>query len=331
MNAALPLVALLIAATPLWAQSDDRLEALGAALEYALKESRFADSPASVLLLDTVRAGVSPSEAARLARDFGLTAGRSEEHCSRFALDGRWSRQQRQLSPVGLRVHGANAIITAWFAAFAPDSAYIWVSVVSGDGPHLNGPGSYVLRNDSAGWHASPHLRASGGHCRPRFFTAPLALAARAVLDELEAPGPICLDPTGFPLLESDSLAAVLGAEISGRWVPEVEGETPEPYRDPCAKADTPWGGIVRYLHVDWESDDLIRVTVEGRRVAGPGDANRRSIRYTLRNQDGRWVVVGKGEVPAEGADQRPVPDDPVATGSRDRSPARLLVAAGLY
>jgi len=290
------LAALLLWVTPLVAQTEERSDALRAAVKYALTHSLFADTPRAAILIDTSRIDLPSEEAAQLAQSLGLRTGVSEDHCRRFLLaeDGPWGRQVRWGQPVGLEVHGVDAIVTAWFTEFTSDSAYVWVSIVSGAGPHFNGPSSYVLHRYSYEWLASPHLRSSGGLCDPQLFTEPLALAAQAMIDSLKHAGPTCLDPTGFPLLERDSVAVVLGAAIHGEWVPSIEGETPEAYRDPCAKADVRWGSIVRFLHVEWETDDLIRVTVEGRT---PEDPASRRLRYTLGKEHGQWSVVGEEKV----------------------------------
>jgi hypothetical protein len=296
MKVASGLIALLFSVTPLVAQTKERADALAAAVEYAITDSRFGAASHSAILLDTLRADVAPHEAAQLARRLGLRPGTSEEQCRRFRLDeaGPWGSYVRMGFPVGLEVHGVDAIVTASFSEFNSDSAYVWVSIVSGAGQHFNGPGSYVLRRDSTRWQVEPHLASSGGSCDPRLFTVPLALATQTMLDSLKGAGPICMDPTGFPLLELDSMAAVLGAEIHGKWVPDIDGKTPEPYRNPCAKAERQWGSIVRFLHVEWETDDLIRVTAEGRT---PGDEANRRLRYILRKERGQWNVVSEEEV----------------------------------
>lgn len=296
MKVVFVLAALLLSVTSLVAQTEERTDALRAAVEYALTRSRFAETPRGEILIDTSRIDLPSAEAAQLARSLGLRTGVSEDHCRRFLLseDGPWGRNVQWGRPVGLEVHGVDAIVTAWFSAFTSDSAYVWVSIVSGAGAHFNGPSSYVLHRYPFEWLASPHLRSSGGLCDPQLFTEPLALAAQAMIDRLKRVGPTCLDPTGFPLLERDSVAAVLGAEVHGEWVPSIRGETPEAYRDPCEKAAVQWGSIVRFLHVEWETDDLIRVTVEGRTPEDP--ASRR--RYTLRNEHGQWSVVSEETVP---------------------------------
>lgn len=289
------LAALLLWVAPLLAQTEERTDALRAAVEYALDHSRFAETPRAAILIDTSRIDLPSEEAAHLAESLGLRAGVSEDHCRRFLLaeDGPLGRSA-QFSPVGLEVHGVDAILTAWFTELTSDSAYVWVSIVSGAGQHLNGPSSYVLHRSSSKWSAEHHLSSSGGLCAPRLFTEPIAVAAQTMIDSLKHGSPTCLDPTGFPLLERDSVAAVLGAEIRGQWVPAIEGEIPEPYRDPCARADVAWGSIVRFLHVEWETDDLIRVTVEGR---SPEDPAGRRLRYTLRKEDGQWSVVREKKV----------------------------------
>lgn len=289
------LVGLSLSVTPLVAQTPERADALRAAVDHALADSPFADAPRAAILIDTLRMGLPAADAAQLAQSLGLRAGVSEDHCRRFLLDenGPMGMYVRMGLPVGLEVHGVAAIVTAWFREFTSDSAYVWVSIVSGSGQHFNGPGSYVLHRASTQWQVEPDLRSSGGHCDPRLFTEPLAVAAQTMIDSLKHAGPTCLDPTGFPLPERDSVAAVLGAEIHGVWAPGIEG-VPEQYRNPCAKAEVQWGSVVRFLHVEWETEDLIRVTVEG---GAPKDQSSRRVRYVLRKENGQWSVVREEKV----------------------------------
>ena len=60
--------------------------------------------------------------------------------------------------------------VTAWITKFTSDSAYVWVSIVSGAGQHFNGPSSYFLHREPVQWHVGPHLGSSGGLCANAAF-----------------------------------------------------------------------------------------------------------------------------------------------------------------
>ena len=288
-------LALLCSATALPAQDDVRVEMLTAVLEYALDDQLPRGAPRSTVLLDTLRTGGGPDSArvaARVAAELGLLAGVSEDHCRRYRLDP--ARHSTFAGRVGVEVQGVAAILTASFETFTPDSAEIWVPLARGRGPHLDGPRSYIVRRVGNGWEVEPDMAWSGGYCAPPLYPTAFAMAGEALLDELDPNGPVCLDPTGVRLLEQDSVVALLDAEVRGQWVPPLEwGEpVPEPYRDPCGKADREWGAVVRVVDIDWVDDDLLRVTWEGRTSARADQGATRQVRYTLREEDGRWLIT---------------------------------------
>jgi hypothetical protein len=291
---AVPAVLLAVGA-PVAAQADSRAEPLAAAIRRAIAADRLSDAARARILLDTLRSAIDPRSAARLARELGLAPGVSEAHCRRFLVDGEVRGSASYWPPIGYEVRGVDAILTIWHTEFAGDSAHVWITIARGSGRYIGAPTSYIVRRDSAHWRAEPYLAASPhGICHSRLFTAPLALAAQTTLADLRAIGPTCLDPTGFPLHEQDSVAHVLGAQVRGHFFPLVGGETPEPARDPCERDSVQWGGIVKFLRVDWEADDLIHVTVEARI---PADQTSRRIGYTLRETDGAWSIQDQTQI----------------------------------
>lgn len=277
---------------PLAAQADERGEALTAVLDHVLTTIP-TEVPRSRIVLDTLRTATdAPNHAevaTRVARELGLMPGVSEDHCRRINID-HWS------SPVGVEVRGVEAIAQASFETFTRDSAYVRVRLFSGSGRYLSGGSSYSLRRDSGGWQVKQHLVASHGRCQPRLFPSPIALALRTMVEELDAGGPICLDATGFPLSELELVAEILGSEIRGTYIPPPRRAVPWPpetHANPCEKADTRWGSVLRVVNVEWDSDELIHVSLEGRRVGAgqPPVVATRHVRYSLRKTDDEWKV----------------------------------------
>jgi hypothetical protein len=278
--------------SPLVAQTDPGTEALGAAIERAISDLGLGGGARSGILIDTLRSVIDSRTADQLVRELGVSLGVSEAHCRRFLM----SEERPELrAPFGYRVHGVDAILTIGRGDFATDSAHVWITTARGSGQYVGGPRSYIVRRGSGRWLAEPHMMMSPhGSCHPQLFTAPLVLAAQTLLADLRAAGPICLDPTGFLLHERDSVALLLGAEIRGQWVPKIGGETPELARDLCERAPVQWGSVVRFLRVDWEADDLLHVTVEGRI---PAEHTGRRIQYTLRQTGAEWTVTYRAEI----------------------------------
>lgn len=275
-----------IPAMELAAQADPPVEALAAAVDLALESHGMADLPRSSILLDTLQVGLDGPDALALARLLGLEPGRSEDHCRRFLLE---PGEPGVGSPFGYQVQGVEGIVTISTLEVPLDSMEIVVRVARGAGRYVGMGGSYIVRSTASGWAAARHVTWSPhGSCSPRLFAAPLALAAQTALDDLAAPDPICLDPTGFPLHEQDEVAAMLGAQVEGQWMPQVRGETPDDFRDPCERSGGAWGSVIRFTRVEWESDDLLRVAVEGRI---PARGIRSSVTRTLVREGGDWRV----------------------------------------
>lgn len=291
MGAAGCVLAFVLACGPLSAQVDEqRAEAVAAALEHVLGGIPVEIAP-SEIVLDTLRtAAGAAGVATHVARDLGLTPGISEDHCRRIHIDHR-------NYPIGVEVRGVEAIAQASFEMFTPDSAYVWVWLFRGSGRYLSGGSSYRLRRDPAGWQVKHHLSASHALCQPRLFPIPVALAVESMMGELGSRGPSCLDATGFPLRELDLVAEIVGAEIRGEYVPPPRTGwvpwPPEPYANPCEKADARSGSVLRVVDVEWESDEVIHVTLEGRRTGArqPNEARERLVRYTLLERGGGWKI----------------------------------------
>lgn len=292
---------------PLTAQMDQHTQALGAAIERAVSDLGAGGSPRSRILIDTARSAIDSRTATQLAHQLGVSLGRSEAHCRRFLVrgDGLGLR-----APIGYEVRGVDAILTIGRSDFTRDSAHVWITTARGVGQYIGGPRSYIVRRDTGQWLAEPNIIVSPhGSCYPQMFTDPLVLAARTILADVSASGPLCYDATGFLLHERDSVATVLGAEVRGQWVPLIGGETPEPARDPCERAGVQWGSVVKFLEVDWQEEDVIHVTVEAR-VPVAQVARRR--RYTLTQAGSEWIVTHQVD-----GDSHRTPDNEVMQQSR--------------
>jgi hypothetical protein len=281
--------ALAMLTTPLGAQTtDDRVDAIAAIIRHALDDSRFADTPRSRILLDTVwTARELPDHdavVAGLVRELGLRAGVSRDHCRRTAYD-----PDRLV--VGEEVHGVAAILVAGVDSATTDSVPAWVTIFHGTGPYQPGGRGLTAHRTADGWRVEGSVFASHGMCDPVLFTAPIVASARTLLTEIDARDPICLDAIGHPLFERDQIVGQLGAEVRGRWLPPIRDiGIPEEYRHPCAKADTDWGAILAIPWVDWSEPGWLRVTIEAEAANGAW----RRDRFTLRETDGEWVVVDR-------------------------------------
>jgi hypothetical protein len=289
---AVAFLSVLAVVSPLSAQPDPRPEALASAINQALADFDLIGSPRPMILLDTLRAGIEPGNAAELARSLDLTPGVSEAHCRRFLFA---EHAPLRRIPHGYRVQGVHAILTLSHSGFGADSGQVWVTALRGSGEYVGGSRSYRVSRHDAEWRAEGHLMTSPhAVCHPAPFTDPLVLAARTILAAVGGTDPLCFDPTGFFLREQDSVVSLLGAQIRGEWLPMIRGEDAETLRDPCGRASIQWGGVVRFLAVDWEADDRIHVTVE---AWVPADRSRQRTRYTLQSLNGPWSVTDQSDI----------------------------------
>jgi hypothetical protein len=296
MTRMLVVCAFLIFAAPAAAQvADHRVEAVATAIELKLAAWGRGDTPRARILLDTPRTltgtPLRRELMEQLVQRLGVQPGNSEDHCRRFPV-----AMPRYGWPIGYEVHGVDAIVSATLIEFAPDSIEVTVTAASGTGEYVGGMSTYTMRRELSGWRTTQNLT-SGPHgwCVFRRVPEAIAVGGRALLDSLNANGPTCLDPTGFPLHEIDAVAALLGADVRGRYLP-WRGEEPMPVSllNPCERSGEDWGSVLRILHVEWPSDDLILVEIEVRQLRAdvPDDERVVRVEYTLRKVEAEWIIA---------------------------------------